>query len=281
MALKPSRIVSVEYHPNRAEIDGILTQLPSIDGGNLEQLAAAWSNSTIAAAARARALHPDSPLVVDILRAFEQIGDMFAEEMDGVADHATTTSDTTVTALKAVRDALAAAFARPVLPRLGYNTLIRPWRTVHPSREAVEPDLGPHADRVYTLLEGLTRLTTRCHDARAAELFMRLARVTATHEHTMRGHARETAWQAALVTSRRRLWALVRRTGIAGFSRACRACRRGSHRDDHEVPEEIIVAVREMCLDAACALLVADAIDDTLVDVLTTPVAPLLEADGS
>jgi hypothetical protein len=34
--------------------------------------------------------------------------------------------------------------------------------------------------------------------------------------------------------------------------------------------------VLAVCLDAACALLVADAIDDNLVDVLTLPVQALI-----
>jgi hypothetical protein len=35
-------------------------------------------------------------------------------------------------------------------------------------------------------------------------------------------------------------------------------------------------AVLTLCLDAACALLVADAIDDTFLDILTLPVTSLI-----
>lgn len=269
-------ISSLEEHPNLGEINGVLARLPSIDDGQLGRLAAAWRNSPQIATARARALGPDAPLVLEVLQAFEHITELFLDEIDGHAPYVTVTSETTLTALKAVRDALAAAFSRPVLTSAEYATLMAPWREVYPVDAAAGPDLGPQAHRVQALLEGMARLATRCHDEEIAALFRALTR-RVSHADELRQRARDEAWRAAVLTSRRRTWKMVRRQGGAAFARWCPPCRRRDDRDRVEVAR----LVREMCLDAACALLVADAMDETLVEILTVPARPLLESGAA
>lgn len=267
-----TRISSVEKHPNVAEINEILARLPGIDDDQLGRLAAAWCNSPRLAAARARALAPDAPLVLEVLREFEHITELFLDEIEGNAPYVTVTSATTLTALKAVRDALAAAFARPVLAGTDHADLLAAWREVYRADRAVEADLGPHAERVRAMLEGMARLATRCHDGENAALFATLAR-RAPHAHELRQRARDEAWRAAVLTSRRRLWKMVRRQGNAAFARWCPPCRQ---RDEHG-RADLARLVRDMCLDAACALLVADAVDETMVEILTLPARPLTE----
>ena len=85
----------------------------------------------------------------------------------------------------------------------------------------------------------------------------------------MRDRARSEAWNAAVLTSRRRLWALVRRSGAEGIGRFCGSCQSRGTGDEAS-------RVLALTLDAACALLVADAIDENLLDILTLPVAELI-----
>jgi hypothetical protein len=70
-----------------------------------------------------------------------------------------------------------------------------------------------------------------------------------------RAQAAESAFQAAVLTSRRRVWALVRRTGTEGLLRPVHDLPRHAAVSDRETQR-----VLELCLDAACALLVADAV---------------------
>lgn len=269
-----TRFTTVEEHPNLAEINAILARLPSIDDDHLGRLADAWCNPPGIAAARAKALAPDAPLVLEVLQHFEHITELFMDEIDGDAPYTSIDSERTVTALKAVRDALAAAFARPVLTPAEYVSLMVPWRTVYPVDIVAGPDLGPHADRVQVMLEGMDRLAHRCHDKEIAALFNALTqRVPSTDD--LRQRARDEAWRAAVLTSRRRLWTAVRRQGSAAFARWCAPCRRRDERGDLRDWANAARHVREMCLDAACALLVADAMDETLVEILTLPAQPL------
>jgi hypothetical protein len=62
---------------------------------------------------------------------------------------------------------------------------------------------------------------------------------------------------------------MVRRSGAEGLGRYCARCRQRGDDDD-------TAAVLSLCLDAACGLLVADAIDDTFIDILTMPVNSLV-----
>ena len=182
-------------------------------------------------------------------------------------------ADVTVRALKAVRDAIAAAYARPVLTRSEHSALLRPWRAVFPQSTVDEPDLGPRSAQVKALLSALPRLSGRCHDEGGQVLFDALVDRSFVGEAD-RAEAAATAFQAAVLTSRRRVWALIRRTGTEGLSRPCVDCGPVTTRtadDDRETAR-----VLALCLDAACALLVADALPDTSTGLLADPVLELI-----
>ncbi|MCU1672617.1 MAG: hypothetical protein JWN77_730 [Frankiales bacterium] len=262
-------IGSLEEHPNLPEILGILAQLAHVRDDELPRLAEAWCNTIAVAEARDRALSPDSPLVLEALSAFEAVAALFDDDLRGEAAYVTVGCDVTTTALKAVRDAIAAAYARPCLSRSEYQALLRPWRTVYPASTVDEPDLGPRAEQVKELLALLPLLSSRCHDAEGRRLYDALVDRSFAQESD-RADAREAAFQAAVLTSRRRVWALVRRSGAEGLSRPCPSCR-GVASDERESSR-----VMALCLDAACALLVADALPDATTLVLTEPVTSLI-----
>lgn len=259
----------LEEHPNLAEVLGVLAQLAHIGDDDVVGLADAWVNSPALSEARNRALSPDSPLVVEVLAAFDALSALFADDLAGEADYIVVGSDVTVRALKAVRDAIAAAYARPVLSRAEHSALLRPWRTVFPQATVDEPDLGPRSAQVKALLSALPRLSGRCHDESGQVLFDALVDRSFIGESD-RAEAAATAFHAAVLTSRRRVWALVRRTGTEGLLRPCGTCRTPVSRDrDHQ-------RVLELCLDAACALLVADAVPDSCTGLLADPVLALI-----
>ena len=259
----------LEEHPNLPEVLGVLAQLAHIGDDHLVALADAWTNSPSLSEARDRALSPDSPLVVEVLAAFDALGALFADDLAGQADYVVVESAVTVRALKAVRDAIAAAYARPALTKAEHAALLRPWRAVFATPTVDEPDLGPRAEQVKTLLSTLPRLATRCHDADGPALFEALVDRSFVAEAD-RAAAAETAFHAAVLTSRRRVWALVRRTGTEGLLRPCTTCR-GAAAPDREVQR-----VLDLCLDAACALLVADAVPDECTDLLAESVLALI-----
>ena len=78
-------------------------------------------------------------------------------------------------------------------------------------------------------------------------------------------------FQAAVLTGRRRVWALVRRTGTQGATRGCARCRPTGLDEQRELQR-----VTALCLDAACALLVADAMPEATTALLTDPVSALI-----
>lgn len=259
----------LEEHPNLGEVLGVLAQLAHISDADLPRLAAAWTNDAFVAQARAKALSPDSPLVCEVLAAFEAVAALFDDDLRGEADYVSVEPAVAVTALKAVRDAIAAAYAKPVLSRAEHAALIRPWRAVYTAGSAAEPDLGPHAEQVKQLLAALPQLSARCHDARGAALWEELVDRSYVDEGERRD-ARASAFQAAVLTSRRRVWALVRRSGTEGLGRHCPTCRTVSAGDRE------LERVLELCLDAACALLVSDALPDEATALLTAPVSALV-----
>jgi hypothetical protein len=269
MSRRSSTISVLEEHPNLAEILGVLAQLAHIRDADLPKLADAWNNTVAVAEARDRALSPDSPLVLEALAAFEALGALFDDDLRGEAAYVTVASDVTTTALKAVRDAIAASYAKPILSRAEYSSLMRAWRIVYPAATVDEPDLGPRADQVKALLAMMPKLSTRCHDAEGRRLYDALVDRSFAAE-TDRADARAEAFQAAVLTSRRRVWALVRRSGTEGLLRGCRDC--GSVEVDERENERVMT----MCLDAACALLVADTLSDEMTRLLTEPVTSLI-----
>jgi hypothetical protein len=262
-------INSLDEHPNLPEILGVLAQLPHVSDSDLVQLADNWRNTVYLAEARARALDPDSPLVLEVLAAFEAVQALFADDVCGEAEYVELEPEVASLALKAVRDAIAAAYAEPLLSRTEHSALMAPWRAVYPTALVDEPDLGEHAAQVKLLLSAMPRLATRCHDTDAASLYDAILHTSMTLDEDVHAVARDEAWQAALLTNRRRVWGLIRRSGAEGIGRFCGQCR--TRHDDEDT-----MRVLSLCLDAACALLVADAVDDNLVDVLTLPVQKLI-----
>ena len=260
----------LEEHPNLTAVLGVLAQLAHITDDDLPKLAQGWVNSPSIAAARDRALAPDSPLVVEVLAAFDAISALFADDLRGEASYVTVDPAVTTLALKTVRDAVAAVYARPVLTRGEYAALLRPWVAVY-ANAAGEPDLGPESERVKALLAALPRLAGRCHDEIGQKLFDELVDRSFVGEED-RADAAASAFQAAVLTSRRRTWALVRRTGAEGLARPCADCRPTPGVDDDRETARVLA----VCLDAACALLVADALPDACTDLLTEPVAALI-----
>lgn len=262
----------LEDHPNLAEVLGVLAQLAHIADEDLPRLADAWTNTVAVAAARDTALSPDSPLVCEVLAAFDALGALFAEDLAGEASYLTVPPVVVSTALKAVRDAIAAAYARPVLSRAEHAALLAPWRAVYPQPTVDEPDLGPQSEQVKALLGLMPVLAGRCHDSSGQVLFDALVDRSFAAE-AERADALRTAYQAAVLTSRRRVWALVRRSGAEGISRPCPDCRR---LDRAGVDDREHQRVMALCLDAACALLVADTLPDATTDLLTRPVTELV-----
>jgi len=263
-------VEQLEDHPNLAEVLGVLAQLAHVDDAALPLLAQAWVNSPSLAIARDRALAPDSPLVVEVLAAFDAVAALFADDLAGEAVYLTVDRAVTTLALKAVRDAIAGAYAQPVLSRREHEALLRPWRAVYPEPTVGEPDLGPRGDQLKALLSCLPVLAGRCHDASSRALFEALVDQSYVAESD-RVEAAASAFDAAVLTSRRRVWALVRRTGTQGMSRACPTCRTAAADSERDVQR-----VLTMCLDAACALLVADAMSDAATELLTDPVTALI-----
>src|SRR5687768_1099434 len=171
MGRSTATVSRLEEHPNLPEVLGVLAQLAHIDDAHLVALADAWVNSPALSEARDRALSPESPLVVEVLAAFDALGALFADDIAGEAAYVVVDSAVTVRALKAVRDAIAAAYARPVLSKAEHAALLRPWRSVFPQPTVDEPDLGPRAAQVKVLLSTLPQLSARCHDEAGKALF--------------------------------------------------------------------------------------------------------------
>lgn len=262
-------IESLDVHPNAPEIKAILSWLPCIPDSALPRLAHAWHNTTLLAEARSRALEPDSPLVVEVLACFETVQSLFADEIRGGEEYLTVDPDITADALKAIRDAIAAAYGRPVLTASEHAALMRAWRSVYPTDQLREPDLGVRADDVTSLLAALPRLAARCHDASAAAESASILLAGANVDEEIRCAARDEAWHAAVLTSRRRIWQLVRRSGSDSIGRYCTVCRQRRRDSD-------TTRVLTLCVDAACGLLVAGALEEDIVDVLLEPVACLI-----
>lgn len=264
---------TLEQHPNAVEIAGVLSRLSSIGDRELQALADAWRNDADLSKARDLALSPDSPLVVEVLAAFEAVASLFEDDLRGEASWIRTSPSTTATALKAVRDAIAAAYAKPALRCRQHAMLMAPWRAVFADDSYTEPDLGPHADAVRGLLSMLPRVAGRCHDADGARAYDRVLDAAGVDEGQRRD-ARESTFAAAVATHRRRTWTLVRRSAAEHLHRPCEHC--GRRASDAELGHVLTVV-----LDAACALLVADAVSHDTVETLTSPVRSLIPGPRS
>lgn len=137
--LKPGRrpVTELVRHPNLEEITGIVGQIPLLGTDDLYLLGEVWANTAEVANARSRALGPECPLVVDVLRTFESISRSFHEPVADTED-----PEQAGNGLKALRDAVAGAFARPSLTRREYKVLLRPWRTAFPAPRIDVGDIG-------------------------------------------------------------------------------------------------------------------------------------------
>jgi len=129
-------VSSLDLHPNLAEILGVLTQLPRLTGRDMASLAQGWRDTTFLHVARAHALGPDTPLVLEVLATFDRVDEVFRDELsrsdltDYLGDDGPATAvkpQVVKHALHAVRDAVAAVYARPILSRAEYLALIGPW----------------------------------------------------------------------------------------------------------------------------------------------------------
>jgi hypothetical protein len=257
-------IGALDTHPNSDEVRGILSRLPCITDTDLPLLADSWHNTTLLAEARRRALEPDSPLVIEVLACFDTVQSLFADELRG-EDYVVVDPEVTSTALKGVRDAIAAAYARPILTVGEHEALMKAWRSVYPTDHVVDPDLGNRADDVTSLLLAVPRLAARCHDVTAAAEYASILLAAESVDEDIRCAARDEAWHAAVLTSRRRVWQLIRRSGVEGLNRYCNVCHERQRDED-------TARVITLCVDAACGLLMAGHLDDDIVEVLTEPV---------
>ena len=81
-------------------------------------------------------------------------------------------------------------------------------------------------------------------------------------------NAIESAWQAAILTGRRRLWFLASRSANESYARGCGPCARLVTDDDK--------AVLAICLGVVAAMLVRDVLDSESAETLLAPVAALM-----
>lgn len=261
-------ITSTETHPHCAEILGVLAQIVHLDDEGLRRLALAWQDTAEVARARDKALQPDTPLILEVLAAFDSLAGLFAEDLAGTAPYITLPAPTTALALKAVRDAVAAAYARPVLTPQEYSELSGPWHSVYPDRRMQMPDFGPQHHEVLALLTSIPGLSCHRHDEEAARLRNALLLHARGIDADLHGQAVESAWQAAVMTGRRRLWFLASRSAQESYNRACAPCARAANDDDK--------AVLAICLGVVAAMLVRDVLDDTSAETLLAPVGSLM-----
>jgi hypothetical protein len=258
-----------EDHPNRGEIFGVLAQMIHLGDEQLPALADRWVNTEVVSRARSKALSPDSPLILEVLTAFDSVSFLFAEDLDGSADYLTVEPNVTLVALKAIRDAIAAAYAQPVLSDVEHAELLAPWRSIFPTNSFAEPDFGPDRGDIARLFRLLPSLAGRCHDDVGRLLFESVSDRSAGTDPVAHSAALDAAWAAAVVTRRRRLWRLARRTGTEAFGTRCPACTERAQTDED-------VQLLAYCLGGVYAMLVRDAIDDESFHVLHDPIAGLI-----
>ena len=126
--------------------------------------------------------------------------------------------EVTSIALKAVRDAIAAAYCPPD-PHAGRarraDEGMAQRLSDRPRRRPGPRAVGP-AD-VMSLLVAMPRLAARCHDADAAAEYDVDPAAAESVDEDIRCAARDEAWHAAVLTSRRRVWQLIRRSGAEGL----------------------------------------------------------------
>jgi hypothetical protein len=136
---RTSPVTELAQHPNAATITEVVRSLGCLQENHLYALARAWHNDTSLSSARALALDPDSPLVLDVLREFDRISSLAGTE----GPYGRVPVATVRTALNALRDAVAAAYAQPRLSRRSYQELLAPWNAAFPDGARPAVDSGP------------------------------------------------------------------------------------------------------------------------------------------
>ncbi len=222
MARRTAQIRSLEEHPNLPEVLGVLAQLAHVADDDLAGSPTAGRNTIAVAEARDHALSPDSPLVCEVLAAFEAVQALFADDVRGEAPYLTRRRRRS----RSGRSRPSATPSPPPTPARCWPAASTPRccgrgaRCSRPTPPVEEPDLGPRADQVKALLGALPALATRCHDAAGQALYDALVDRSFVEESD-RGRGPRRRLPAAVLTSRRRTWALVRRSGAEGLSRPC------------------------------------------------------------
>ena len=261
-------ITSLDDHPNADEIIDVLARMVDLSDEELTRLAAAWRNDEHVSAARSAALSPDSPLVLEALASFDSLAFLYADDLAGTAEYVVLPAPVTALALKAVRDAVAAAYARPVLSAEDHARLISPWRSVFGSSSGALPDFGPQHTMIIEMLSALPHLACRSHDVSATERFESLLEAGLHVDPEEHAQAFDRAWHAAITTRRRRLWQLATRSAHEAYYRRCSQCDRSGGDEDR--------MVLALCLGAVVGVLVKDVLDDKTVATLAAPAAVLV-----
>jgi len=271
-----STMSCLDDHPNIHEILAILARVPQLTNYEIERLANGWRDNSFLASARNRALSPTSPLIIDVLAAFDRVDAVFFDQLDDLADtsESAPTKRMVNTALKAIRDSLAAAYARPILRRAEYIALIGPWHRALPAEETIPGGIVTRTAAIEELLQALVPLSTRCHDPESGRLFAKLAAAAASRDAEATTVAREAAWQRAVSSARKRQWMLLRQTVHDTLNRACARC--GSSRRAAVESADAVESVRALCADAVCGVLMADALEPAMMRTLVDPAAKLL-----
>lgn len=267
-------VATLDQHPNVDEIVGVLARMATLTDGELSRLALSWRDDDETAQARQHALEPDSPLVVEVLAAFDSLAYLYADDLDGEADYLTVPAPVAVLALKAVRDAVAAAYARPVLSRAEHVALMAPWRGLFSPGDVLVPDFGPQHAGVLDLLGVMASMACRSHDEEADRRWCAVLHFGTSVDLDRHGAALDRAWDAALATERRRLWSLASRAGQEAFFRRCHECdRNGSEADG---------AVLALCLGALVGVMMGDALDEETRGLLLEPLDSVIpiQAEG-
>ncbi len=266
--MRVTSALTLEEHPNCAEIVEVLARMVALTDEQIFALAVAWRDDDVTTVGRATALSPDSPLVLEALAAFDSLAFLYADDLQGEAEYITVPAPVTALALKAVRDAIAAAYSRPVLTRQEYAALLAPWRGVFPDASVIAPDFGPQHQAVLDLLGVMASMACRSHDADAEKRWATVLDLGTRIDVEGHGDAVDRAWDAAILTRRRRLWGLVSRSGQEAFFRRCTQCEWVGHEDDG--------AVLALCLGAAVGVMMSDVLDEDARALLLSPLRALI-----
>lgn len=261
-------ITSLDDHPNTDEIVDVMARMVDLSDDEITRLPSAWCNDEHVAAARSHALSPDSPLVLEALASFDSLAFLYADDLAGTAEYVSVPAPVTALALKAVRDAVAAAYAQPVLSREEHRLLLAPWRAVFGRSTGAMPDFGPQHTMIIEMLSALPHLACRSHDSGATERFESLLAAGLHVDPEEHALAFDRAWHAAITTRRRRLWQLATRSAHEAYYRRCSQCDRSGGDEDR--------MVLALCLGAVVGVLVKDVLDDQTVATLAAPAAVLV-----